>query len=603
MTTYEVSPPADLNEEASTRDSYTVPQLYAERAHLHPGSVAVEKRTAFGGWQGVTIEELLADVERLSCGLIGLGVQPQDRIAILAANSFEWMLLDLAVMSVGGVTVPIYESDSASQIRHILADADVRFVFTETLQQAELVNSVAPETLQGVDSIDLGALRHLATASRHVAAIAVIDRIRETKSEDLATIIYTSGTTGVPKGVELTHRNFVKTSDAVHEVLPEITDNPKTRVLLFLPLAHVLARFVMHTLAVSSGRVAFSPDTKNLISDIAAFQPTALLVVPRVLEKVYSTALGKAGGGFKGRLFSWSARQAKDLSEAEEGNSKPGARLKMRAQLADSLVLKKIRAVLGPNLEFVVSGGAPLAPELAHFYRGLGITMLQGYGLSESTGPIAVQVPEANPAGAVGLILPGNEAKIAEEDGEILLRGDAIFRGYHNLPEDTAESFRDGWFHTGDVGTIDEDGQLRITGRKKGILVTAGGKNVSPEVLEESLSTHPLIGHVVVVGDQKPFIGALVSLDSEVLPVWLQNKGLPIVDPVVAADLPEIQASLQKAIDRANANVSRAESIRKFRILNAEFTVENGYLTPSLKLRRNKVLEDFGHEVEAVYEK
>lgn len=602
MTTYEVALPADLSDEHATRDAFTVPQLYAERAHRYPKSIAVEKRTAFGGWQEVTIEELLSDVERIACGLIGLGVEPQDRIAILAANSFEWMLLDLAIMSVGGVTVPIYESDSAAQIRHILADADVHHVFTETLQQAELVSSVAGENVKSVDSIDQGALRRLAAASRHVAPIAVIDRTRAIRSEDLATIIYTSGTTGIPKGVELTHKNFVATSDAVHEVLPEIAENPKTRVLLFLPLAHVLARFVMHTLAVSPGRIAFSPDTKNLISDIAAFQPTALLVVPRVLEKVYSTALGKAGGGVKGKLFSWSTKQAKAVSIAEDDGERGGAALKLRAQLADSLVLKKIRAVLGPNLEFVVSGGAPLSADLAHFYRGLGITLLQGYGLSETTGPIAVQLPGANPPGAVGPILPGNEVMIAEEDSEILLRGNAVFRGYHNLPQDTAESFQGDWFRTGDVGRIDEDGQLRITGRKKGILVTAGGKNVSPEVLEEQLITHPLIGQVIVVGDQRPFIGAIITLDPEVLPVWLRNKGLPVIDPLLAADLPEVQASLQKAIDRANSRVSRAESIRKFRIVNADFTVENGYLTPSLKLRRNKVLVDYADEVEAIYQ-
>ncbi|MFT0763212.1 long-chain fatty acid--CoA ligase [Actinomyces sp. F1_1611] len=588
MTTFEVSPPDSLG------SSRTVPQLYAERAHRYPGSVAVEKRTAFGGWQDVTIEELLSDVERVACGLIGLGVQPGENVAILAANSFEWMLLDLAIMNVGAVTVPIYESDSAAQIRHILEDADIRRVFTATLQQAELVASVQTDRVELIDSIDRGALRRIAQASRHVAPIAVIDRTRQIRAEDLATIIYTSGTTGLPKGVELTHHNFVTTSDAVHDVLPMIADNPQTRVLLFLPLAHVLARFVMHTLAVSPGRIAFSPDTSNLISDIAAFKPTALLAVPRVLEKVYATAQGKAGGGFKGKLFSWSARQAKSLSAAD----RPGALLRAKAKIADELVLKKIRAVLGSNLEYVVSGGAPLAADLAHFYRGLGITVLQGYGLSETTGPIAVQLPGANPPGKVGPLLPGNEVKISEEDSEILLRGNAVFRGYHNLPN---TDLVDGWFHTGDIGSVDPDGQLRITGRKKGIIVTAGGKNVSPEVHEESLMTHPLIGQVIVVGDQKPFIGAIITLDPETLPVWLKNKGLPIVDPVVAAEMPEVQRSLQKAIDRANAKVSRAESIRKFRIVNAEFTVENGYLTPSLKLRRNQVLADYAEEVEAIY--
>ncbi len=600
MTTYEVALPAELGD-SPTRTDYTLPQLYAQRAHKHPGSVAVEKRTAFGGWQEVRIEELLADVERIACGLIGLGIQPRESVAILAANSYEWMLLDLAIMSVGAVTVPIYESDSAAQIRHILKDADVKRVFTETIQQAELVQAAQGDGTVPADSIDSGALRRIAEASRHVAPIAVMNRTRGISSSDLATIIYTSGTTGLPKGVELTHANFVTTSDAAHQVLPEITNNPKTRVLLFLPLAHVLARFVMHTLAVSPGTIAFSPDTKNLISDIAAFKPTTLLAVPRVMEKVYATAQGKAGGGTKARLFSWAAKQAKSVSAASDKKHGPSGLLKMKASLADALVLKKIRAALGPDLEYVVSGGAPLAPELAHFYRGLGITLLQGYGLSESTGPIAVQLPGANPPGGVGFVLPGNEVKISPDDGEIFLRGNAIFPGYHNLEQATEESFEDGWFRTGDLGSIDESGQLRITGRKKELLVTAGGKNVSPEVLEEALITHPLIGQVIVVGDQKPFIGALITLDPEMLPVWLRNKGLAVVDPVLAAEVPEVQASLQRAIDRANAKVSRAESIRKFRVVNADFTVENGYLTPSLKLRRGKVLEDYAADLEAIY--
>ena len=600
MTTYEVALPDSLGN-GDDRRAYTIPQLYAERAHLHPESIAVEKRTSFGGWQEVRIEELLADAERIACGLIGLGIEPRENVAILASNSYEWLLLDLAIMSVGAVTVPIYESDSAAQIHHILQDADVSHVFTETVQQAELVQAASGNHSVTTDSIDAGALRRIAEASRHIAPIAVLDRTRAIRSDDLATIIYTSGTTGSPKGVQLTHSNFVNTSDAVHLVLPEITDNPDTRVLLFLPLAHVLARFVMHTLAVSRGRLAFSPNTKNLLSDIAAFRPTTLLAVPRVMEKVYATAQGKAGGGIKAKIFSWSAKQAKSLSHASDTKRGPSAALKLSNSLADSLVLKKIKGALGPNLKHIVSGGAPLSAELAHFYRGLGVTLLQGYGLSESTGPITVQLPGANPPGAVGFALPGNEIKIDEDDGEILLRGDAIFVGYHNLPEETEAAFADGWFRTGDLGSLDESGQLRITGRKKELIVTAGGKNVSPEVLEESLITHPLIGQVIVVGDQKPFIGALITLDPDTLPVWLKNKGLPVKDPVAAMEMPEVQTSLQRAIDRANARVSRAESIRKFRVINADFTVENGYLTPSLKLRRGKVLEDYVSDLEAIY--
>lgn len=584
-------------------DEYsTVPGLYQHRAAVDPGSVVVERRTPLGGWREVTIEEFLSQVERVACGLLGFGVEKGDSVAILASNSYDWMLLDVAIMTVGAVTVPIYESDSAMQIEHILRDAQVQLVFTATVQQAELVNRVKSDDDTVVESLDRGALLNLMEAARYIAPIAVTDRAKTVRTNDLATIIYTSGTTGVPKGVELTHRNFVTTSNAIHEWLPMIAEDPKTRVLLFLPLAHVLARFVMHTLAAGPGRIAFSPDTKNLISDIAAFKPTSLLAVPRVLEKVYNSARGKAGGGFRSKVFSWSSNQARAVSLARDSGAGTPLGLRLSAAAADRLVLRKIRAVLGPDLRYVVSGGAPLAPDLGHFFRGMGLVLLQGYGLSETTGPITVQHPDDNPPGAVGPILPGNEMMIDSEEGGILLRGNAVFRGYHNLPEETAASFVDGWFRTGDLGFIGEDGQLRITGRKKGLIVTAGGKNVSPEVLEESLATHPLISNVVVVGDGRPFIGALITLDEEMLPTWLKNKGLPDMDPLAAGNLPEVQASLEQAIERANKQVSRAESIRKFRLVNAAFTVENGYLTPSMKLKRNLVLEDFGADVDALYE-
>jgi hypothetical protein len=513
----------------------------------------------------------------------------------------EWLLLDLSLLSIGAVTVPIYESDSAAQIQHILEDAHVVQVFTATTQQAELVRSVAPAFTRSIDSFDQGALRTIARAAKHVSIDDVTTRRSSLDSSSIATIIYTSGTTGVPKGVVLTHANFLATIAGARQVVGDIIDSPDTRLLLFLPVAHVLARLVMHLVLSGAGVLGFSPNIKNLLPDIQAFKPSVLLVVPRVLEKVYNAASAKAGGGIKGKMFAWSAKQARTYALAQERTFGPSLLKKARHGIADALVLKKIRSILGPNLRYIVSGGAPLATDLAQFYSGMGITLLQGYGLSETTGPIAVQHVGKNPVGTVGLPLPGNFIKIAK-DGEILVKGVSVMPGYYHLPDQTHQVMPDGqWFHTGDLGSISKSGQLSITGRKKELIVTAGGKNVSPEVLEDSLATHPLIANVIVVGDQRPFIGALFTLDAEMLPDWLRKHGLPRCSPLEAAQLPEVQASLQRAVDRANKAVSRAESIRKFRIIDASFTVENGYVTPSMKLRRGKVLHDFADEVDELY--
>ena len=578
-----------------------LPDLLAERAHAHPDQIVVETRSSVGAVRALTASELQRQVEYTACGLVGLGINTGDSVAILAATSFEWMLLDLALLSIGAVTVPIYESDSAAQIRHILEDAHVVHVFTAITQQAELVRTVAPSYTRAIDSFDQGAMRNVAKAARNVSIDDVHQRRSSLNSSSIATIIYTSGTTGVPKGVVLTHANFLATIAGARQVLGDVIDSPDTRLLLFLPVAHVLARLVMHLLLSGAGVLGFSPNIKNLLPDIQAFKPSVLLVVPRVLEKVYNAASSKAGGGFKGRMFAWSAKQARTYSIARQRTFGPSLLKKVRHGVADALVLKKIRSVLGPNLRYIVSGGAPLATDLAQPYSGMGITLLQGYGLSETTGPIAVQHIGNNPIGAVGLPLPGNFIKIAK-DGEILVRGQAVMPGYYHLPEETRAVMPDGtWFHTGDIGTISKSGQLSITGRKKELIVTAGGKNVSPEVLEDALATHPLIANVIVVGDQRPYIGALFTLDAEMLPDWLRKHGLPRCSPTEAAQLPEVQASLERAVERANKAVSRAESIRKFRIIDATFTVENGYVTPSMKLRRRKVLTDYAHEVDALY--
>ena len=608
--------------------SMNLPKMLAQRAQEHPGQVAIERRTDVGSWRPVTIEEYLRTVEDTARGLIGLGLQAGEHLAILAPTSYEWAVLDAAALACGAVTVPIYETDSAAQIRHILTDAEIVLVFTATSQQADLVESVRTDSVRRIFALDRGAEAEVARASRSVAPVDVEERTEAVGLHDVATIIYTSGTTGVPKGVVLTHGNFIESFAQAYDFLPALINDPRSRSLLFLPVAHVLARFVMYALLTGQGRVAFAPDTKNLVSDIATFRPTMMLAVPRVLEKVYNLASAKAGGGFARTVFSWSAKQARDFSRAtayvgsqgetplgqdvpvadtsrvtdytSEASPGPGFALRTRHRIADALALSKVRAVLGTNLETVICGGAPLALDLANFYRGLGITLLQGYGLSETTGPIAVEIPSDFPPDSVGFAWPGNRMKIAD-DGELLLRGVSVTSGYHNLPEETAKAFRDGWFVTGDLASIDDTGHLRITGRKKELIVTAGGKNVSPEVLEDALQTHPLISHVVVVGDGRPYIGALITLDAEMLPVWLRNKGLPVTPLAAAADLPEVRESLDRAIARANRHVSRAESIRRYRIIDAAFTVENGYLTPSLKLKRHAVLSDFADEVDALY--
>ena len=601
----------------------SVPKLIFDRAERNPNQVIIERRVG-GAWHEVRAAEFVNYIEDLSRGFYALGVRPGDRVAILAPTSYEWAALDIAVLSVGGVTVPIYETDSASQIGHILKDAGVSLVIAQSSLQAEMVQTVKTRRVREIIALDSGGELYITAAGREVPP-ATVDQLRDQLTlTDIATIIYTSGTTGMPKGVVLTQSNFVESVLQSYDILPDVIGDPRGRTLLFLPVAHVLARFVMYGILIGEGRLGFSPDIRNLVGDIKTFKPTMMLAVPRVLEKVYNTAAQKSGGGVKRKIFAWSAQKAREMSEATafprqsesspaptfpssteqeslpRTSDRPSARLRANHKVANVLVLRKVRAILGPNLRTIICGGAPLSVDLANFYRGLGIDLLQGYGLSETTGPITVQRPGDNPPDSVGYLWPGNSMKIAE-DGELLLRGVSVSPGYHNLPGATAESFKDGWFHTGDLGSIDSDGRLSITGRKKELIVTAGGKNVSPEILQDSLSTHPLISQVVVVGDAEPYIAALVTLDPEMLPVWLRNKGLDVVSVQRAIEMPEVKHSIERAIRRANRAVSRAESIRRYVILPVEFKVENAYLTSSLKLKRQKVLHDFKDQIKELY--
>ncbi|MDO5721100.1 MAG: AMP-dependent synthetase/ligase [Actinomycetaceae bacterium] len=582
-------------------DDHTVFTFLDERARRRPSETVMERRREVGGWRQVSGQQLLREVDECARGLLGLGLKTGDRMAIMSVTRPEWTILDIAALSIGVVVVPIYESDSLSQIEWITKKTQPLLAVSDTRAREQLLRHGTDASVRHILCLEGGGMRTISQAGLAVSAEDLEQVRAQVKADDIATVIFTSGTTGNPKGVVLTHRNFVETVYAVHEMLPQIALSPKTRFLLFLPLAHVLARFVQIAILSGRGVFAHTSDTRNLMGDLESFQPSLLLLVPRVLEKVYNSAEAKAGKGKKRQVFHWAARSAISFSRALETKLGPSAAQRRQLAWAQRLVLNKIRKALGPNLRYIISGGAPLSPTLGHFFRGLGYEVVEGWGLSETTGPMTLGRLGEVIIGSVGQVLPGNEVQVNAE-GEILVRGNAVFQGYFADPEATAEVVdEDGWFNTGDLGRFDRKGNLFITGRSKDLIVTAGGKNVSPAALEETLVTHPLISHVVVVGDQRPYVGALITLDAEMLPTWLANHDLPAMDPARAAQEPRVLESLDKAIKRSNRNVARAESIRRFRIINAEFTVDNGYLTPSLKLKRAAVAKDFAHEIDALY--
>ncbi|MDO5048286.1 MAG: AMP-binding protein [Actinomycetaceae bacterium] len=584
-----------------TADNETLVTLIRARAKRRPAEPVMERRREVGGWYNVSASRMMQEVDDTARGLIGMGLKHGDSIAIMSSTRPEWTTLDLAALSIGVIVVPIYESDSVSQIEWICEDANIALAVCDTHARAQLIEHANTPSVKQILSLESGAMRTINQAANSVSLEQLSERQKHVDADTLATVIYTSGTTGRPKGVMLTHRNFVDTIRSIGDTVPHLLYSTKTRFLLFLPLAHVLARFVQFAILSGRGVFAHSADTRNLLGDIEAFQPSMLLLVPRVLEKVYNAAEAKAGKGAKRKLFHWAASRSIEYSKAQETVLGPTIKQRREREWADKLVLRKVRKALGPNMKYIISGGAPLSPVLGHFYRGIGLNILEGWGLSETTGPLTLSDHRDPVMGSVGKVLPGNALKLSDE-GEILAKGTAVFPGYFNNPAANAEAFdEDGWFRTGDIGHFDRKGNLYITGRKKDIIVTAGGKNVAPSALEETLVTHPLISHVVVVGDQKPFIGALITLDQEMLPTWLANHGLEPMDVTQAATHPRVLESLDKAIKRSNRAVSRAESIRKFRVVNAEFTVDNGYLTPSLKLKRSEVTRDFAHEIEALY--
>ena len=565
-----------------------------------PTKTVFAKR-AGSGWSDVSAKDFADQVEALAKGFLAAGVSPGSAVGIMSRTRYEWTLTDFALWTAGAVPVPIYETSSPDQVEWILRDSGAVGVVVETEKHKGAVAGIAGNlpSLAHTWVIDNGDLDTLAGAGSGTddatleAARADVDR------SSTATIIYTSGTTGRPKGVELTHGNFLDLAENTVEKLKDVVSSEGASTLLFLPLAHVFARFIEVLCVASGAKLAHSADIKTLLDDFASYQPTFILAVPRVFEKVYNSAEAKAVAGGKGNIFAKAADTAIAWSEAQEAGS-VGFGLRAKHAVFDKLVYGKLRDAMGGKVQYAVSGGAPLGTRLGHFFRGIGVTILEGYGLTETTAPISVNLPERLKVGTVGPPLPGATVRIAE-DGEILVKGVQVFGTYRNNPEATADSIRDGWFHTGDIGELDDDGYLKITGRKKEILVTAGGKNVAPAVLEDRLRAHPLVSQCIVVGDQKPFIAALLTIDEEMLPMWASNHGLEGITPARARTDETVLAELQKAVDDANSAVSKAESIRKFAVLEGDFTEESGHLTPSLKLKRNIVMRDFADEVDALY--
>lgn len=586
------------------RDDQTIYSLLTDRlARTGADTVIAAKKIGPGRWQNVTTGEFHERVVSAAKGLIALGITKGDAVTIFSSTRLEWGILDFALAAVGAVSVPIYDTDSAPQAQRIMNDSAVKLAFADNRERYDRLDSVKDHcpTLKQILMIDgnaLGALEGLGVA---VSDEELDEHVATVRTNDLATIVYTSGSTGNPKGAELTHKNFVSITIAASQALHEVVLDDHPRLLLFLPLAHCFARFIQYaSIASDDGVVGYLPDTKSLLPDLRSFEPTYLLGVPRVFEKVYNAASHKAGAGWKGRLFLKAAEAARVWSRKEQaGEQHTFAEIAERAKY-ETLVYRTVRGALGPKIKYVACGGAPLSLDLAHFYNGIGLPMIQGYGMTETAAPFAATRVTDNAIGTVGQPAPGSSIRISDE-GELQVKGPNVFRGYHNLPEKTAEAFTaDGWLRTGDLAEIDDEGRIIITGRIKDIIITAGGKNVSPIPLEEEIAKCPIVEHCVVVGDQRPFIGALVTLDPESLAIWLPAHGLSTETPIDRlATNAAVREEIQQYVDKANATVSRAESVRKFAVLDTQFTQENKCLTPSLKVVRPAVNRVFADAIDS----
>ena len=572
------------------------------------GDAVSFQRRVDGTWVDLTARDFAAQVLAVAKGLVAVGLRPGERVCLMSKTRYEWTLLDFAIWAAGGVTVPIYETSSAEQVEWIVSDSSARAVIVETAAHRGLVDSVVDRLgeVRHVWQIDgpaggdkPGVVDELTALGSSVTDQQVHERRRSITAHDVATIVYTSGTTGRPKGCVLTHRNLVAEVQGAVHAFPEIL-KPGNSLLLFLPLAHVLARALALTCVYARLTVGHTADVQNLVADLGTFRPTFVVAVPRVFEKVYNGAKQKAHSEGKGRIFDAAEATAVAFSQSMD-NGGPSVGLRLRHMLFDRLVYSRLRAALGGRCTAAVSGGAPLGERLAHFFRGIGVPVLEGYGLTETSAAACVNTQSAFRVGTVGKPVAGTSVRIAD-DGEILIKGGVVFGAYWNNDQATKDSLSDGWFHSGDLGSLDDDGFLRITGRKKEIIVTAGGKNVSPAVLEDRLRSNPLISQCMVVGDQKPFIGVLITIDEEFFPTWKAQHGKPAEASIAElADDPDLTAELQAAIDEANGAVSKAESIRKFRVLPVDFTEEGGEMTPSLKLRRAVIAKNHENEIAAIY--
>lgn len=555
-----------------------------------------------GTWHPYSAQVFRDMVIDLAKGLVGLGVNKGDSVAIVSRTRWEWTALDMAIMSIGALTVPVYETNSASQVSWIFNDSKVTLAIAEDDGQRDKIESVRDEvpTLRNVFVIEAGGLNAIKTYGESVTDAEFWEYKEASHGDDRATIVYTSGSTGTPKGVELTHRNFAFLVLSALQYMPRAGAWPNRRLLLFLPLSHVFARFLEFFSFGGTISLALSSNMKTMVKDFETFGPTLLLAVPRVYEKVYNAASQRAGTGFAGKMFMRAAENAREWSKAEQ----KGEQLPITGRIAhafyEQVVYKKIRTIFGPNADFAITGGAPMDSELSHFFNGIGMPVLEGYGMTETCGPVCVSLPEDNRIGTIGMPMCGITAGIAE-DGELVVKGPLVCKGYHNNPEVTTQQITDGWLHTGDLGDISEDGFISITGRKKDLIITAGGKNVSPGLLEASVMTSPVVNQCLVIGDKKPFVAALVTLDLADANKWLESQGAkPEPDLASLAKNAIVHAEVERAVNAANEGVSRAESIRKFEILPDEFTEANGMLTPSLKTRRAQIVEHYRELIDNV---
>lgn len=555
------------------------------------------------GWREVSARDFEQQVIALAKGFVAAGIQPGEKVAFIARTTYDWTLVDFALFYAGAVMVPVYETSSPSQISWILSDSGAIAAIVESPEHSQRLDEVRSDLplLGAVWAMHAGDLDSLVARGTQVEDAEIARRRAIANSSDIATLIYTSGSTGRPKGCVLTHGNFVELARNSAKALHEVVETPGASTLLFITTAHVFARFISLLNVHAGVKTGHQPDTKQLLPALGSFQPTFLLAVPRVFEKVYNSAEQKAEAGGKGRIFRAAAATAVEHSEREQQGKPIPLLLKIKFALFDRLVYSKLREAMGGRIVYAVSGSAPLGPRLGHFFRSLGVVILEGYGLTETTAPATVNLATKSKIGTVGPVLPGVSVRLAD-DGEIQVRGINVFSEYWHNPEATAEAFDGDWFKTGDIGAFDSDGFLSITGRKKEIIVTAGGKNVAPAALEDPIRANPIVGQVVVVGDHKPFISALVTLDPEMLPTWLANNGLPAdLSLEDAATNEKVRAEVQGAIDRANTRVSRAESIRKFTILPTEWTEASGHLTPKMSIKRNVIVSDFAEAIEDIY--